>query len=364
VSTVDIIKFFILGTGLVFGTIALLGMVFYHKRILKLDKIRTSSEVFLVVLLNFTVLGNIYVSPFLPILRLDFPRLMARGALKACPLAIIQRVLTSSWAMVYLFAALAIIMIVGLVIGRGLCAWACPIGLSQDLINKLRNLFRLNPVEPPQKVHNKLTSIRFALLFFFLIFSLSIGIAATWDSTAGVLYNSYMPLGTTQVAPFCAYCPTPTTYYILTVFLGMGFHFEDPVHYVMWPIFIGLVLGAFLMPRFYCRYLCPVGAMSSLFNKVSLLHIYKENDKCTKCNVCYSNCPMRVEIVQDEDIKTRVNDVNCTFCGECVERCYERALTLKVGPVTIYKGGKSWAETMEDSIELQKATLKDDEKRP
>jgi polyferredoxin len=328
-----------------------------------LDWIRTSSEFFLVILLNFTVLGNLYLSPFLPILRLDMPRLMARGSIKACPMAIIQRVLTDTWAPAYILASLAIIVVVGLVIGRGLCAWACPIGLAQDLINKLRNLVRLNPVEPPQKVHNVMTSFRFAILFVFLLFSLSIGIALVWDTVGGELFRSYLPVGTTQIAPFCAYCPTPTLYYILTVFLGQGFHWEDPVHYVMWPIFLGLVIGAFLMPRFYCRYLCPVGATSSFFNKISLLHIYKENDKCTKCNVCYSNCPMRVEIVQDEDIKTRVSDMDCTFCGECVERCYERALSFKMGPVTIYKGGKSWAETMEDSIELQKATLKDDKEK-
>ena len=123
VGNVEIINISILVGGLLFGLIALLGMIFYQKRLLKLDWIRTSSELFLVVLLNFTVLGNIYISPFLPILRLDVPRLMARGALKACPLAIIQRVFTGSWALVYILASLAIIMVVGLIVGRALCAF-------------------------------------------------------------------------------------------------------------------------------------------------------------------------------------------------------------------------------------------------
>jgi ferredoxin-type protein NapH len=350
VSTMDIINWSILGAGILFGFLALLGMILYNRRIFKLDVIRTFTEVFLVIALNFTVIGNLYISPFLPILRLDIPTLMARGALKACPMAIILRVFTDTWAMVYIVSTLAIIVVVGLVLGRSLCAWACPIGFFQDLLNKVRNLFKINPIEPSQKMHNRAKSLRFAVLFFFLLLSLSIGIAAVWDLTAGGIYRSYLPVGTSQTAPFCAICPTPTLYYVLTVFQGTGFHWEDPLHYIMWPILIGIVMGALMMPRFFCRYLCPVGAIPSLFNKITFIQKTNDHEKITQFKVCYTKCPMRGEIVQDEDIKTRISDTNCTYCGECVERCYERALSIKMGPVTIYKGGKSWAETQEESL--------------
>ena len=194
---------------------------------------------------------------------------------------------------------------------------------------------------------------------FLTIVGISIGVAAILNPTSATMFQSYLPEGISRTAPFCAICPTPTTYYILSIFTMRGdFQFSDPVHYAMIPFFLFIVLGAFAMPRIYCRYVCPVGAISSWFNKVSLLHVYKENWKCTKCNACYSNCPMRVEIVQDEDIKTNVNDIDCILCGECIERCPERCLHVKFGPMRLYSGGKTWAQKVDESTGMKKTSLK------
>jgi len=271
---------------------------------------------------------------------------------------VIQKSLTTSWELIALIAIIGIVGMVMLMVGRAGCGWACPYGLLQDILNKLRNLFHLNPLEPPPKAHNFLKSFRFAVLFLILALALSIGLALIWEEATGILFSSYLPFGTTRTAPFCAYCPTPTFYYVATVVLGMGFQFDDPTHYAMWGILGFFVIGSFVTPRFFCRYVCPQGAMASLFNKVSFLYIHKDNSKCTKCNACYSHCPMRVELIQNEDVKNRVNDLNCTFCGECVERCYERALSFKAGPLTIYKGGKSWSQTQEEKLGGKRASLK------
>jgi polyferredoxin len=357
-ETIDRILLIMLGFGLISGLIALIGMILYNKRILKVDSIRTFSQFFLIISINFTLIGNMYFAPYIPVFRLDLPRLMERGSTRACPMWVIQKSLTTSWEMIALVAVLAVMGVIVLAVGRAGCGWACPYGLWQDVLNKLRNLFRINPKEPPLKVHNFLKTIRFAILFVIIMLAISLGLAVTWEAASGTIFASYLPFGTTRTAPFCAYCPTPTVYYVSTVLLGMGWQFEDPVHYAMWPIIGMLLVGPFLVPRFFCRYLCPQGAMTSLFNNVSLLHIHKEQEKCTKCNACYSHCPMRVELVQNEDVKNRVNDLNCTFCGECVERCYERALSFKMGPLTVYKGGKSWAETQEEKVGGKKPTLK------
>jgi len=310
--------------------------------LIHLRHVRLTVQVLLVLALNLTIIGGI-ISALLPIIRLDLPWL-SRGELRLCPLATYQRAFTWSWGIGLFILTLGIMIIICILIGRLLCAWACPFGLFQDLLTKLRGIFRINKREFKLKTHKRLGALRFSILFFAMLFSLSIGLSFFTYWVAGDLYSSYLPAGTVRVAPFCSICPTPTLYYVLTVFQTSDLQFSDPTHYVMWGILGIFVVGGFLIPRLWCRYLCPVGAMSSLFNPVSLLKIHKDIPKCTKCNYCVSNCPMRVEKVRDEDRDARVSNSECTFCLDCVEKCPEKVLSLRLANITIYKGEEWWAK--------------------
>lgn len=355
----EIFNIVVLIVAAIFAILAVIGIVLYNRmNPFKVDSIRSFSQVALVLVLNFTTIGNIYITPFLPTLRLDIPRLIERGPIRACPMATIQRSMSLTWEGLLIFAVISVLILVCLVFGRALCGWACPFGLLQDTLNKFRSWLGINPLEPSKKAHRGFTSLRFAFLFFFLLLALSIGITAFINPASGVLLQSYLPEGISRTAPFCAICPTPTTYYFISIFTMMDLQLNDPIHYFMIPFFLLIVFGSFLMPRFYCRYICPVGAISSLFNKVSLVHIHKEHWKCTKCNACYSNCPMRVELVQDEDVNPNVNTTDCILCGECIERCPERCIHINVGPIKLYSGGKSWAQTVDEDKGHKKATLK------
>ena len=243
--------------------------------------------------------------------------------------------------------AVSFFLIIVLTFGRSLCGWACPFGLIQDFITRIRTFLGIASKEFSQSTHENLSLIRFALLGLFILLSVSIGISAIGDATAGQVLQGYLPDGIFQTAPYCAICPTPSLFYILKVVTFQApLDINNPVHIIMW-LMIGIfIVGSFLQPRFFCRYICPTGAMSSPFNKVSLLHLHKDVDKCTKCNVCYTNCPMRIREVLDEDKKERLGDVDCIFCGECVEKCPDRALTIKFGPFTVYKGGTFWSDRL------------------
>ncbi len=303
--------------------------------------LRIVVQVLLVIVLNLTVIGNIMLSPFLPILRLDLPWL-PRGELHLCPLSTIQRGLGHAWSFGLFLLVLGVMTVICLLVGRALCAWACPFGLFQDMITRLRAVFKLGPRELGLKTHQKLGSVRFALLFTVILLSLSMTISYLVYEPAGEQYVSHFPAGTTRVAPYCSGCPTPTLYYTVTVFQTGDLQFSDPTHYLMWGVLFVFIIGAFLIPRFWCRYFCPVGAMSSCFNSVSVLKIHKDIPKCTKCNYCVSNCPMRVQDIRDEDEDSRVSSWDCTFCLECVEKCPEKALSLRFGGKTIYRGGREW----------------------
>jgi polyferredoxin len=282
-------------------------------------------------LLNFTVIGSLYISAVLPILR--FPKIVdVEGLGTGVPLCTggsLLRTLSGFWPFMLIILIIGSLILVGAILGRALCAWACPIGLSQDLISRFLRRLKINALEPSRKLHYKMKFIKFALLFVIIAISLSFAISILIDAPMGELYQGlYDPMA--QASPICLGCPTPVLRYIV---MDVGLNFNPNLFFLV---------GIFSIPRFWCRYFCPVGATASLFNKVSILHLHKDQAKCTKCNYCVDACITRVESVRDESERSRITDTSCTLCMECVEKCPEKALSLKFGNTELYKGGKHW----------------------
>ena len=81
-----------------------------------------------------------------------------------------------------------------------------------------------------------------------------------------------------------------------------------------------VVLGVIFAYRGFCRFICPLGAIYSFFNKISILGIKVDNEKCTNCGKCVAVCKM--------DIK-KPGDFECISCGECIDKCGEGAICWK-----------------------------------
>jgi polyferredoxin len=318
----------------------------FKHRLLRAKYVRLVSQGTLLVLLNFTVIGSLYVSPVLPILR--FPKLFDIPGLgegvPLCTAGSLERTLTTFWPFMLIILVLGFLFLICILIGRALCGWACPIGLIQDSVTRLLKRLKINTLEPPRKVHNKLRFIKYALLFLIIALSASFGIAILIDAPMGEMYRGLCdPMA--QASPICLGCPTPILRYML---IDVGYNFnpnlDNPSNIFQISIFLMFIIGIFVVPRFWCRYLCPIGALSSLFNKVSLLHLNKDQSKCTRCNYCADVCPTKVESIVEESEATRIGDTSCTYCLECVEICPEKALSVKFGSQTLYRGGKDWWE--------------------
>ena len=73
--------------------------------------------------------------------------------------------------------------------------------------------------------------------------------------------------------------------------------------------------------RPFCKYICPLGAIYSVFNKISVLKIRCDKNKCIKCGRCSKACKMNV--VPNE----KPDDSECIRCGLCVKECPTGALT-------------------------------------
>jgi len=97
-----------------------------------------------------------------------------------------------------------------------------------------------------------------------------------------------------------------------------------PFYIHMFTLALTVVL-ALLISRFWCRYLCPLGAIAGAFNKVSMVNISLDEKKCKKCFVCLEACGMGITKLKDIGGST-----DCILCGRCVEACPEKALSFAI----------------------------------
>lgn len=96
-----------------------------------------------------------------------------------------------------------------------------------------------------------------------------------------------------------------------------------------WIILILLLCMGVFIYRVFCRFLCPLGAIYSLFNRFCLVGIYVNSDKCTNCGKCTILCPM--------DTK-KAGDHECIQCGKCIKECNHSAITFQAGKYVLSGG--------------------------
>lgn len=78
-----------------------------------------------------------------------------------------------------------------------------------------------------------------------------------------------------------------------------------------------------LVPRFWCRYLCPAGALMALFGRKPLLRLRVSAD-CNQCGKCVRHCPMNA--IEASPYRTRHSE--CVTCTTCVQVCPENAVSF------------------------------------
>ena len=219
------------------------------------------------------------------------------GAVGACPLGSLQNALAESNTRLPAYV-IGIIVLFGLMLGRTICGWLCPIGLGQELLHKIKT---------PKLKKSKITRIVSYLKYVVLAVLVAI-----------------IPL-TVAIPGFCEYiCPAGT----FQGGVGLLANSENEgLLAVLGPLFtwkftllIVIVVASIFIFRAFCRFLCPLGAIYGFFSKIALIGVKLDKNKCTDCGLCQSVCKM--------DIKT-VGDHECIHCGECMSVCPAKAITWK-----------------------------------
>ena len=239
------------------------------------------------------VTGNIYQGPTKKFCAPGINCYSCPGAGLACPLGSLQG--SYSAAHSTLFYVGGILLLYGLMFGRMICGWLCPFGLIQDLLHMVKA-----PKLKKGPVTRILSFLKYVILVFFAVI-------------VPVMYA----FRDTPLPAFCKYiCPAGT----LEGGLGLlsnsvnesYFSMLGPLFTWKFMLMVSILVGCIFVFRLFCRFLCPLGALYGLFNRISFFGVKVDENKCTNCGLCVSACKV--------DIK-KVGDQECISCGECVSVC-------------------------------------------
>lgn len=224
------------------------------------------------------------------------------GALGSCPIGALQAIVGRGSVPFYVLGTL---MLFGLVLGRAVCGFLCPFGLLQDLLAKLP--FRKRTL--PKKIDQALRWLKYLILGV-LVMALPLGVALSQGMAPPYFCEWICPAGTLGGAlPLMATNPS------LRGLAGALFSWKLGV-------LVLILATAAIIVRPFCRYLCPLGAFYSLFNRISLIQLQLNASRCTGCGHCSKQCPMAVVPHQSP------TSGECIRCGACARACPNDALTL------------------------------------
>ena len=94
-----------------------------------------------------------------------------------------------------------------------------------------------------------------------------------------------------------------------------------------WKLFIlcTTLLSSIIIYRPFCRYVCPLGAIYGMFNKISFYRFKIDETKCTKCDACQKACKFDIKVYENP------NSADCIRCGDCKAACPHGAISCGVG---------------------------------
>ncbi|MBR5472496.1 MAG: redoxin family protein, partial [Clostridia bacterium] len=179
-----------------------------------------------------------------------------------------------------------------------------PFGLIQELLYKIKT---------PKLKKNAITKILSYFKYIILVFFVFI---------VPITYA----FKDTPLPAFCKYiCPAGTLeggISILSNQVNNGyFAMLGPLFTWKFLLLVSTVVACVFIFRMFCRFICPLGALYGLFNKISFFGVKVDNHKCTNCGLCVNKCKL--------DIKN-VGDAECINCGECINVCPTDAIRWKL----------------------------------
>ena len=229
------------------------------------------------------------------------------GAVGACPIGSLQSFLGGLRFRVPYYV-LGFLLFFGALLGRTACGFLCPFGWLQEMLHAIPFFRKTDRFA----LDRPLRCLKYVVLVLLLV----------------------LPLFVKLTPFFCKYvCPqgiVEGAMPMVAVNKGIRAAMGTLFSWKLTVLGIILLLSIFIY-RPFCKWLCPLGAFYALFNKIALLRIRVDSEKCIECGKCIKVCKM------DVDVTKTPNHSECIRCGRCISRCPQDAVSYCFGLKKEYK---------------------------
>lgn len=189
------------------------------------------------------------------------------------------------------------ITLLTVLMGRWFCGWVCAFGAYNDLIYFIsKQIFKVK-FEVDEKVDSILKYAKYIVLLFIIIVSWTFGSDALKGASPWDVFGQI----------------TSIPSIVSDLLIGLI-------------LLVLITIGAAFIERFFCRYLCPLGAVFSIISRFGVAKINKPKAECGKCSSCTMNCSMGINLYKVNDAKGG----ECISCLNCTEICFKKNAKLKV----------------------------------
>jgi NapH/MauN family ferredoxin-type protein len=206
------------------------------------------------------------------------------------------------------------VLVAALLVGNAFCGWICPLGTVQDGLAWVARRLKLPQWRPSARADRVLRWGRFAVL----------GLVMGMSYLTGRLW-------------FADYDP------YFTIFSLHWLNAWTEALIVAVSITGAVLVASLFVERFWCRYLCPLGAVFAVLGRFSFLRIRRDADTCTDCTLCDRPCPVGITVSKAAPTVSP----DCIGCLDCVTTCPVRgALTISPpgGLPTLLVSGRTAAK--------------------
>lgn len=181
--------------------------------------------------------------------------------------------------------------------GRFFCGFLCSFGMLQELIFFFSKRVISGRVRIPERFDSIMKFLKYFILVFIVagVWILALPVDSSWDpwGVFGILVSGNFSIISSAI---------PT----------VGF-----------AVLLAITVGSLFVGRFFCRYLCPLGALFAVVSRKRLYKIRRQSDSCTNCGLCTKSCSMGIRIPE----KNAVISGECIQCMQCLSICPKESLS-------------------------------------
>jgi polyferredoxin len=178
-----------------------------------------------------------------------------------------------------------------LLLKKGFCSWICPFGLLSEMLLKVHRFLFKGVYYVWRWVDYPLRSLKYLILLFFVW---AVFVQMNVADLHSFIYGPYNKVADIKMLKFFS-TMTSTTFWVL----------------------LALVVLSIIVPFFWCRYLCPYGALVGGLSWLSPFKVRRNKKTCIDCKECTMACPVNIKVHNSRSV---ISD-ECHACLQCVDAC-------------------------------------------